>query len=169
MIPTNSDSGSDSGSGSGSTINVNPDKIGKDRYRMQTVQCQSRKNNKTYLLNLDIIAKALDRTSTELLKWFGHQLNSQVNTKFVCLNGVHTEDTLQQEIYNYIKIYVLCSKCKNPETKLVYSKSKKLKKGCIACGELITFECIDKYEKWLRTHYSTLPTPTSQRIERTKK
>lgn len=153
-------------------INVNPDKVGKDRYRMPQVQCQSRfvelyslflcltifvrKNNKTYILNLEDIAKAINRTSQELLKYFGIALNSQTNMKFVCLNGVHTDQRLQELIHNYIRKYVLCSKCQNPETKIRYSNtSKKIKIGCIACGHVNSLEPNDKFEKWIQNNSST--------------
>lgn len=134
-------------------LNVNPDKLGKDRYRMPKIQCQSRKNNKTYLLNLDAIAKALDRNSEELLKYLGFALTTQCNTKQICLNGVFPAEKLQEELFSYIKKYVLCYKCKNPETKSKYSKSSKsIKIGCIACGHIHSIDPNDKFEKWLQKH-----------------
>ncbi len=132
-------------------ININPDAIGKDRYRMPVITAQSRKNNKTYLTNIDIVAKALHRTDKELLKFFGLDLSTQTNEKQMCVNGVYSVDQLSESLTNYIRQYVLCSKCGNPETKIFISKSKKLKCGCKACGHL---QCLDtslRYEKWLFT------------------
>lgn len=136
-----------------SKINIDPDKFGKDRYQMPSVQVRSQKNNKTYFTNLDEIAKDLDRTSEELLKFLGYHLNTQITPAQSSLNGVYSTEKIQESVYDYIRAYVLCPVCNNPETKVFQSKSKKLKIGCAACGnsQELSKTSTSKFDKWMLT------------------
>jgi translation initiation factor 5 len=133
-----------------SKINVDPDKIGQDRYQMPPVKVRSQRNNKTYFTNMQEVATDLNRTSEELLKYLGFYLNTQTNTSQLCFNGVYSTEKMQEAVYDYILAYVLCPVCKNPETTIALSKSKKLKIKCAACGcsqEIGTSN--SKFDKWL--------------------
>lgn len=134
-----------------SKLNVDPDKFGADRYQMPPVEVRSQKNNKSYFTNVDDVAKDLNRTSDELIKFLGYHLNTQTNTSQQSFNGVYTTEKMQESVYDYIKQYVLCPVCNNPETKVFVSKSKKLKIGCIACGANQQISNNSKYDKWLFT------------------
>lgn len=135
-----------------SKINVDPDKFGADRYQMPSVDIRSQKNNKTYFNNIDEIAVKLQRTSEELLKYIGYSLSTQLDLKQKAINGVYSKEKMQESIYDYIRSYVLCPTCNNPETHLGVSKSKKLKIGCIACGAKNNLSFNNaKFDKWLQT------------------
>lgn len=150
-------------------LNVNPDKIGIERYRMPSVKIQSRKNNKTYIININEIAKALDRGPEELLRFIGLTLSTQVNSGDFSVNGVYTVTKVQETVYKYISSYVLCNVCANPETQLFISKSKKLKRGCKACGASNDVLNNARFDKWLFTKYSSKPSKPSKKKKSKKK
>lgn len=130
-------------------INVDQTKLGPDRYQMDAIECRSQKNNKTYITNLPEIATSLNRTSEELLKFIGYSLSTQTNSSQIAINGVYTKEQLQTIMYDYISKFVLCPTCRNPETAIFLSKSKKMKIGCKACGASSELSTIDKFGKWL--------------------
>jgi len=135
-------------------LNVDPNKFGADRYQMQSVEIRSQKNNKTYFTNIEDISKDLNRTSDELLKFLGYHLNTQTNSSQSSFNGVYSTEKMQEAVYDYIRAYVLCSVCNNPETKIFLSKSKKVKIGCAACGHCQDVSNNSKFDKWLLTKLS---------------
>lgn len=114
-----------------SKININGSDDMFYRYKMPCINVSVRKNNKTYFINIEEVAKSLNRNSIEILKWLGYNLDSATNHKEYSLNGKHTEDALQKKIQEYIELHVLCDTCKNPET--IYKKDKKTKKICKVC------------------------------------
>ena len=136
-------------------VNINPDKIGKDRYRMPSLIVQNRRNNKTYIQNLDKVAQSLNRDVDALLKYIGVTLGAattgqQKNDPW-CVNGVYDSVKLTAVLYDYIRMYVLCSKCTNPETNIALSltNSKKMLKSCIACGTDTALPNTTKFDNWL--------------------
>lgn len=52
------------------------------------------------------------------------------------VNGAHDPEKLLQLLYQFIAKFVLCSKCKNPETDLIVI-DKKINQSCTACGQKI--------------------------------
>jgi translation initiation factor 5 len=147
-----------------SKINVDPNKFGADRYQMPPVEIRSQKNNKTYFTNADEVANSLNRSSEELLKYIGYALSTQLNVNQKAINGVYTPEKMQETVYDYIRSYVLCPTCNNPETQIGMSSSKKLKIGCIACGARGEVNCNAKYDKWLQTKLES-----SQKSKKNKK
>nr|CAG4643940.1 EOG090X05QT [Lepidurus arcticus] len=85
------------------------------------------------------IAKALGRPATYPTKYFGCELGAQTqfdfkNDRFI-VNGAHEASKLQGMLDGFIKRFVLCPGCDNPETVLLVN----IKKGiigqtCKACG-----------------------------------
>jgi translation initiation factor 5 len=65
-----------------------------------------------------IIARISDPT-----KYFGCELGAQTNfdvkNERYIVNGEHDANKLQEILYGFIKKYVLCPSCDNPETVLV--------------------------------------------------
>ncbi|CBY42154.1 unnamed protein product, partial [Oikopleura dioica] len=77
---------------------------------------------KTVIVNMVDIARALNREPVFPTKFFGMELGAQTqidekNDRFI-VNGSHDEAKLQDILDVYIKKFVLCSKCENPETTL---------------------------------------------------
>lgn len=56
------------------------------------------------------------------------------NERFI-VNGSHDASKLQQLLDGFIKRFVLCPECSNPETQLTASQKKQtISQRCIACG-----------------------------------
>jgi len=95
---------------------------------------------KTVIINLTEVAKSLNREPGEILKFIGYSNGSQTSiTKDddYIVNGFLEDDTLLKFIYLYIDGFVICSTCRNPETKYKY-RSKKMNTICSACGTMDT-------------------------------
>ena len=74
----------------------------------------------------------------DVIKYFGFELGAQTNTnpsddRWI-INGAHEASKLQDYLDGFISKFVLCKKCKNPETKIVV-KDGRILLDCIACGQ----------------------------------
>ncbi|OIR57829.1 MAG: translation initiation factor eIF5 [Amphiamblys sp. WSBS2006] len=111
------------------------------RYKMPslTTKTEGRGNGiKTALPNIQEVAKALARPTTYITRFFGAELGTnslcdEKNRRFL-INGVHTQEELLELLYVFIEKFVLCPRCKNPETEIAAAK-KTLTRKCSACGE----------------------------------
>ncbi|CAL1536946.1 unnamed protein product [Lymnaea stagnalis] len=94
---------------------------------------------KTVIVNMTEVAKALSRPPTYPTKFFGCELGAQTqfdskNDRYI-VNGSHTDEKLQTLLDGFIKKFVLCPECSNPETNLVVQvKRGTIMQRCIACG-----------------------------------
>lgn len=94
---------------------------------------------KTVVVNMVEVAKALNRPPTYPTKYFGCELGAQTqfdskNERYI-VNGSHEAAKLQDLLDGFIKRYVLCPSCENPETVLgVLPKKGVINTKCIACG-----------------------------------
>lgn len=109
------------------------------RYKMEKIKF-SREKTKTCISNLEEIAKYLGIPNVEIiLSFLKKRLSiSIVNNKnrLIITNKVNTKN-IQDALYEFIEIFVLCQneKCKKPE--LIYNIHKdKLQCQCKACGHL---------------------------------
>jgi translation initiation factor 2 beta subunit (eIF-2beta)/eIF-5 len=118
------------------------------RYKMPKVELRTKKNNKTYLTNLDKIAQSLNRKPDELIKWFSHNLGVSCSKKDGCINGQFDVLQIQDVLQKYIVEYVLCKVCGNPETTYVVSK-KTMSMDCAACGGSSEMKEKTKFDKYL--------------------
>ncbi|PGH13254.1 hypothetical protein AJ79_03813 [Helicocarpus griseus UAMH5409] len=124
------------------TINIrrdNPDPF--YRYKMERLQAKIEgKGNgiKTVVVNLNNVAQSLGRPPAYLIKYFGFELGAQANAKPSddrwIINGAHDAHKLQDYLDGFIAKFVLCKKCKNPETEVVI-KEPRIILDCKACGE----------------------------------
>jgi len=94
---------------------------------------------KTVIVNMVEIAKALGRPPTYPTKYFGCELGAQTQFDFkderFIVNGSHEASKLQDLLDGFIKKFVLCPECDNPETNLsVQAKKGTLSQNCKACG-----------------------------------
>lgn len=72
-------------------------------------------------------------------KYFGCELGAQTQFDFkderFIVNGSHDASKLQDLLDGFIKKFVLCPECDNPETTLtVQAKKEILNQACKACG-----------------------------------
>ncbi len=99
------------------------------------------KGNKqrTSLINMDDICVAIDRSLSEVIKYYCYELG----TSYKLVEGRHTLkgefniDTLDNVLHKYIQIFVLCKDCDLPSTFYKVRKTN-IKKVCSACG------CVEK-------------------------
>ncbi|KAL7295728.1 hypothetical protein TKK_0011073 [Trichogramma kaykai] len=112
------------------------------RYKMPRIQAKVEgKGNgiKTVIVNMVEVAKAIGRPATYPTKFFGCELGAQTqfdfkNERFI-VNGSHDASKLQDLLDGFIRKYVLCPNCDNPETELLVNARKgTISQGCKACG-----------------------------------
>ena len=124
------------------TVNIRSDV--KDpfyRYKMERLQSKIEgKGNgiKTVIVNLSSVAQSLARPGAYVIKYFGFELGAQTNTNPAddrwIINGAHEASKLQDYLDGFINKFVLCKKCKNPETDVVI-KDGRILLDCKACGQ----------------------------------
>ncbi|CCC68036.1 hypothetical protein NCAS_0A14780 [Naumovozyma castellii] len=112
------------------------------RYKMPPIQAkvEGRGNGiKTALLNVADVARALNRPTPYLVKYFGFELGAQTSISVekdrYLVNGVHEPAKLQDVLDGFINKFVLCGSCKNPETEIIVTKNDDLVRDCKACGK----------------------------------
>ncbi|KAF2785667.1 eukaryotic translation initiation factor-like protein 5 [Melanomma pulvis-pyrius CBS 109.77] len=93
---------------------------------------------KTVIVNLSSVAQSLARPPAYVIKYFGFELGAQTNTNPAddrwIINGAHDASKLQDYLDGFISKFVLCKKCKNPETE-VNIKDGHIILDCKACGQ----------------------------------
>jgi translation initiation factor 5 len=111
------------------------------RYKMEKIQSKIEgKGNgiKTVIVNLSSVAQSLARPGAYVIKYFGFELGAQTNTNPAddrwIINGAHEASKLQDYLDGFISKFVLCKKCKNPETDVVI-KDGRILLDCKACGQ----------------------------------
>jgi translation initiation factor 5 len=112
------------------------------RYKMPRLMAKVEgKGNgvKTVIPNMVDIARSLGRPPTYPTKYFGCELGAQTqfdlkNDRYI-VNGSHDAAKLQDMLDGFIKKFVLCENCENPET-VIKANNKKgiLIASCLACG-----------------------------------
>lgn len=111
------------------------------RYKMERLQTKIEgKGNgiKTVVVNLPSVAQSLARPGAHVIKYFGFELGAQTNMdpkddRWI-INGAHDAAKLQDHLDGFINKFVLCKKCKNPETDVVI-KDGHILLDCKACGQ----------------------------------
>ncbi|KAM0349328.1 hypothetical protein ACHAPU_003737 [Fusarium lateritium] len=111
------------------------------RYKMERLQTKIEgKGNgiKTVVVNLSSVANSLARPGAYVIKYFGFELGAQTNIdpkddRWI-INGAHDAPKLQDHLDGFINKFVLCKKCKNPETDVVI-KDDHILLDCKACGQ----------------------------------
>jgi len=98
---------------------------------------------KTVIVNMVDVAQALSRPPTYVTKYFGCELGAQtqfdVKAERYIVNGCHDGGKLQDMLDGFIKKYVLCEQCNNPETVLKVKKNM-IGASCKACGHIFTLD-----------------------------
>nr|GFD27141.1 eukaryotic translation initiation factor 5-like [Tanacetum cinerariifolium] len=93
---------------------------------------------KTNIVNMVDVAKALARPASYTTKYFGCELGAQSKfdekTGVSLVNGSHDTAKLAGLLENFIKKYVQCYGCGNPETEVLITKTQMVQLKCAACG-----------------------------------
>jgi translation initiation factor 2 beta subunit (eIF-2beta)/eIF-5 len=104
------------------------------RYKMHEISV-THETSKTVMQNLEQISKELSRSPILILKFLSiHFGCNTITGKKYALNGNYSLDEIQDAIYDFIKHFVLCEECGNPETEFIYDIS--LKRSCNSCGAI---------------------------------
>uniref|UniRef100_A0A2P2LXL4 Eukaryotic translation initiation factor n=1 Tax=Rhizophora mucronata TaxID=61149 RepID=A0A2P2LXL4_RHIMU len=121
------------------------------RYKMPRMitKIEGRGNGiKTNVVNMVEIAKALGRPASYTTKYFGNELGAQSKfdekTGTSLVNGAHETVKLAGLLENFIKKYVQCYGCGNPETEILISKTQMITLKCAACGFVSDVDMRDK-------------------------
>jgi translation initiation factor 5 len=124
--------------------------IGRDdkdpsfRYKMPLIitKIESAGNGiKTVVPNMIELGRALGRPPSYITKFFACELGSicvidEPARKYI-VNGKHDTETLQKKINKFIELFVLCPKCRLPETDLnLDTKKRRITRTCICCGHV---------------------------------
>ncbi|XP_042470684.1 eukaryotic translation initiation factor 5-like [Zingiber officinale] len=121
------------------------------RYKMPKMitKIEGRGNGiKTNVVNMIDIAKALHRPASYTTKYFGCELGAQSKfddkTGTSLVNGAHDTAKLAGLLENFIKKYVQCYGCGNPETDIIITKTQMITLKCAACGYVSDVDMRDK-------------------------
>uniref|UniRef100_A0A6N2LFP4 W2 domain-containing protein n=1 Tax=Salix viminalis TaxID=40686 RepID=A0A6N2LFP4_SALVM len=121
------------------------------RYKMPKMitKIEGRGNGiKTNIVNMVDIAKALARPASYTTKYFGCELGAQSKfdekTGTSHVNGSHDTAKLAGLLENFIKKYVQCYGCGNPETEIIITKNQMIQLKCAACGFVSDVDMRDK-------------------------
>lgn len=121
------------------------------RYKMPKMitKIEGRGNGiKTNIVNMVDIAKALARPASYTTKYFGCELGAQSKfdekTGIALVNGAHDTAKLAGLLENFIKKYVQCYGCGNPETEIIITKTQMINLKCAACGFVSDVDMRDK-------------------------
>ncbi|GJN66711.1 eukaryotic translation initiation factor 5 [Purpureocillium lilacinum] len=112
------------------------------RYKMERLQTKIEgKGNgiKTVVVNLPSVAASLARPPSYINKYFGFELGAMTNDQPKddrwIINGAHEASKLQDHLDGFINKFVLCKKCKNPETDVHIIGNDRILLDCKACGQ----------------------------------
>lgn len=134
------------------------------RYRMPVIKTKIEgKGNgiRTVIVNMGKIMKALDRPIDHGTKFIGFELGAQTKSDAVhnnaIISGKHDDEQLALCLDKFIDTYILCIKCKNPETTLTVKKGNIISK-CKACGKIFKIDLTHKLSNYiLKTESSKQP------------
>ncbi|MCJ7816437.1 MAG: translation initiation factor IF-2 subunit beta [Candidatus Aenigmarchaeota archaeon] len=113
---------------------VPKDTESKDRFEIPKSQIL-RAGQKTIITNFTEIASHLRREQNHLLKFVLKELatSGELSGPRLTVIGNFSETAVDSKIDKYAKIYVFCTECKKPDTKLVKEGDYIIMK-CEACG-----------------------------------
>ncbi|KAK3012440.1 hypothetical protein RJ639_010363 [Escallonia herrerae] len=126
------------------------------RYKMPRLitKIEGRGNGiKTNIVNMVDVAKALARPASYTTKYFGCELGAQSKfdekTGVSLVNGSHETAKLAGLLENFIKKYVQCYGCGNPETEVLITKTQMVQLKCAACGFISDVDMRDKLTSFI--------------------
>lgn len=91
--------------------------------------------NHTIINNFKIISDYLRRDGAHLIKFLAGELATQakIESGRADFTGKFRSEEINKKIDDYVNIFVKCSECKKPDTKLV-KEDRLMNMQCMACG-----------------------------------
>lgn len=132
--------------------NSNSKKISVDREKMDDPFCRYQMSEvilkdegfgnglRTVFVNLEEIANDLNRDKAMIMTYLSSILGCKYiqekgdNVRWI-LYGKFKKEKIQDCIYDFISIFVLCSHCKKPETKMEIQEKNDVVLKCSACSK----------------------------------
>eukprot|EP01006_Ploeotia_vitrea_P010299 TRINITY_DN26749_c0_g1_i1.p1 TRINITY_DN26749_c0_g1~~TRINITY_DN26749_c0_g1_i1.p1 ORF type:complete len:387 (-),score=70.76 TRINITY_DN26749_c0_g1_i1:813-1973(-) len=158
---------------SGGMINVDPEKQSDLFYRYKmpktVIKIEGSGNGiKTVLPNIAQIAERIARPVEYPVRFFAHELAAMAHFKDEkwILMGSFTQETIQKSLFDFIKKFVLCKKCRNPETEMTVDEKKNIWLNCKACSRVTP---VDPREKLCNNILKTMQPTSSDGGKKAKK
>jgi len=125
---------------SGNAVNMNGSDDPSYRYKMPALVVKhegSSKMKKTVVVNLSEVSRAVGRPTEYLLTYLGQSLSAASKVEKeggkMYIAGHHDPYVLQQQTISFVREFVMCKHCANPETSCMVEGSKKQKGLFLAC------------------------------------
>lgn len=132
-------------------LNVDPEKQSDAfyRYKMPRIQLKVEGNGngiKTVVCNIVEISERLARNVEYPMRFFAHELaaTSKFKDDKWILTGQHSQDSIQTCVFDFIKRFVLCKACRNPETVVRVDAKKNIFLDCKACSRTTYIAALEK-------------------------
>ena len=115
---------------------------------------------KTVIINNDIVSKQTGRPNDWIVSYIGQVLGvstniDKKNQNKCTLTGKHEEHVIQDKYFEFVKKYILCKHCDNPETlpKIIgKKKNTSIDLSCRSCGKAYPLDTRDKFVKFMLIH-----------------
>jgi translation initiation factor 2 beta subunit (eIF-2beta)/eIF-5 len=129
------------------------------RYLVKRIKVKH-ETGKTVIINNDIISKQTGRPNEWIVTYIGQVLGvstniDKKNQNKCVLTGKHEEHIIQEKYFEFVKKYILCKYCGNPETmpKIVGKKKNTcIELSCRSCGKTYELDSSDKFVKFMLLH-----------------
>ena len=110
------------------------DIVKRERFEIPRVSV-IREGARTTLKNFSQIARTLNRSEEHLYKYIVKSLGTAgfIDNGRLILQGKFTENEIQKEIDDYVRLYVLCRECNSPDTEFI-KEERVLMIRCLAGG-----------------------------------
>jgi translation initiation factor 5 len=140
-------------------INMNGSDDPFYRYLVKRIKVKH-ETGKTVIINNDIVSKQTGRPNDWIVTYIGQVLGistniDKKNQNKCVLTGKHEEHIIQDKYFEFVKKYILCKYCGNPETmpKIVGKKKNAcLELSCRSCGKICELDSNDKFVKFMLLH-----------------
>ena len=140
-------------------INMNGSDDPFYRYLVKRIKVKH-ETGKTVIINNDIISKQTGRPNDWIITYIGQVLGvsasiDKKNQNKCVLTGKNEEHIIQEKYFEFVKKYVLCKHCGNPETipKIVgKKKNASIDLSCRSCGKTYELDATDKFVKFMLLH-----------------
>lgn len=117
-------------------MSLPPKTLESTRFELPTAESIIQ-GKQTIWKNFSKNAKDLKRKEDQMYKFVMKEIStaSTIQNGTLILNGIFNNHKINQILEKYIKLFVLCSECKKPDTEIVLQSNVKVLK-CSACGAI---------------------------------
>jgi translation initiation factor 2 beta subunit (eIF-2beta)/eIF-5 len=144
----------------GNTVNMDGSAEAGYRYTMPALVVKhegSSKMKKSVLVNLSEVSRAVGRPAEHVLTYLGQSLSAanKIEKEKAYIAGHHNPNVVQQQIFTFVRDFVMCQHCSSPETCCSVEGSKKNKMVflvCKTCGRRRDLDSTSRFVKYVAQH-----------------